>query len=143
MSAAMTEWRKHVKTVLEPVIGVKIQPGKIDGPVERSRRACIFPDAQQENPEVVDQQLLTVILRVFLPVKTQRDAGVAPHDPEPLETLGELMQTTWREHVLEGGVWFSRMVGVEYDLDQNMLEATFLAYDATSRSSPSHSCSFA
>lgn len=128
----MTQWRKHVAGVLEPALGIALQHGKVDSGVERKRVGCIFPDAQQEFPEDVNQDVLTVIVRVFLPLKTQRSSSVPAHDPEGLEALAEMVSLTWREHTTDQGhgVWFSRRVGVEYDLDANMLEATFIAFTA-------------
>lgn len=130
MSAQMTQWREHIASVLEPALGLRLAPGKLDAGVERQRIGCIFPDASQEYPDDVNQELLTVIVRVFLPLKTQRSPLTPSHKPGPLEELAERIATTWRSHVTDQGVgvWFSRRAGVEFDLDANMVEATFIAY---------------
>jgi hypothetical protein len=119
---------RHVKTVLDPVLGFALREGKLEGGLERRRTGCIFPGLEQEVAAQVDDAQMFVVVRVFVPVKSQRSEAAPLGDPLALATLVERIRNTWREHVLEGGVWFSRVVGAEYDLDRNMVELTFMAH---------------
>lgn len=125
--ALATDFREYVRSQLEPALGITLSPGKVDGGVERRWAGCIWSPGWGEVEGQVNDQEILVTVRLFAPVRTQAAANVAPQDPAPLEEKAELLQTTWREHVHGGGVWFSRVVLVEIDLDLNMVEAQLIA----------------
>lgn len=123
----LTKFRKHVASVLEPALGVKIKHGKIDGPIERDAAACIYSQGTQQVEGQVDDQLLVLTVRVFNPHRRRRAARKPVDVGDALEEMGELIQVTWRSHILEGGVWFSWVTQVEFDHDLQMVEAQIVA----------------
>ena len=125
--AEIVAFARHVKQVLDPVLGFNLKEGKLEGGIARRRTGCIFPALEQEVQGQVDDAEMFVTVRLFQPVQGQRSEQSPLGDVDELALLVQRSRATWREHVLEGGVWFSRIVGAEYDLDRNMVEMTFMA----------------
>jgi hypothetical protein len=128
--AEITEFWRAVKNVLDPVLGFRLKEGKVDGGISRRRTGCIYPGLEQELPEQVDDAQMFVIVRLFEVLQPQRSEHQPLGNPASLATLVQLVRSTWREHYTDnpGGIWFSRVVGAEYDLDRNMVEITFMAH---------------
>jgi hypothetical protein len=129
--ALLTQFRRFVAATLEPALGVRLEPGKIDGPIERVAAGCIWSEGVQEVPEQVDDQLLVVMVRVFNPNRRRRAGRKPPPDQlTALEELAELVQTTMRDVQTQGGPWFNRVTACEIDPDLNMVEVTIVARSA-------------
>ena len=129
----LTTFRKHVASVLEPKLGVgKFVHDRLEGPIDRKAVACIWSGGTMQVEGQADDQLLVVFVRIFNPHRRQRSprGGRTVNVLDALEEAAAVVQTTWRAHSLEGGVWYSHITRTELDIEAALVEVEFVARSA-------------
>lgn len=124
----LTDYRNAVKALVEEITGIKVKPGKFDGPVRNGDLGCIYPVSVVEDANVT-REILEVRVRLFLNCNAMDADPEIPLDPSPLEDLIEKCQ----EHMSEGsqafgGVWFGRLTEAEVNMEWYGIEFAVRAY---------------
>lgn len=131
MPSVLTTFREAVRAELATDLGIRIQAGRITGPV-RERVGCVFPGSRSERDEDVSQADVELRVRIFQPHDPQRERTV-PLDPALLEADAQAVIDSLKDKQFDElgapDVWFLRVVAEEYDLeDEHVVELTIRAW---------------
>lgn len=130
-TSALTLLRAALIAELTTDLGIRIQPGRITGPVTE-HVGCVFPGNRAEREEDVQTATIEVGVRIFQPYQPERERTV-PLDPALLEEDAQKVIESVRDKQFDelgvGEVWFLRVVSEEYDLeDEQVVELTLRAF---------------
>jgi hypothetical protein len=124
-----TAFRKNVQDMFQTNLGVTMVPGQLEGPNEWSATTWLGSVAiakVTENPRNVAEVHIYLLCRFFAPYKPPISPN-EPYDPAPLEQMAEKIQLLVRSNQTGLGAWFQRVTGLEFDLVDQGIQATFQA----------------
>ena len=125
---SLTGFRQAVASQLATALDIPFVDGKLDGPVSRQDLGCTFPGRTEELEGNVDIQQITVYVRVFKRMETNRRNPQVPPDPEPLEAIADLIPASLDDIQTAAGPWYFRVVSVEVDMDTQGVEAVVVGW---------------
>lgn len=130
-TSTVTLLRQAIATELANDLSVRVEPGRITGPVSE-RVACIWPEERSEHAEDVQRADVTLKVRSFHPYE-QTIEPTRPLDPATLEgdaqTVIESLRDKQFDELGVPGVWFVRVTSEEYDFtDEQCVELTLYAW---------------
>jgi hypothetical protein len=127
VASEMTELRARLAEVCSGALGVPFLEGRIDGPVHNRALGCVYPVNVAEDPDNVLNALIRVNVRVYQKWIEQTDPE-RPVTTEKLEEWVDALRVALSDAQLTGGVWFFRLTNVEFDVDDQGVELSILAF---------------
>lgn len=125
---SLTSFRETIAATLSNGLGIPFVPGKLEGP-QKHDIGCTFPDRKGEFPENVDLEQLQIFVRVYKKFERSRNQE-RPRDPAELEAIAEQIQTLLYPQQTSAGPWFFRVTEIEFDMDDNGLQALIVSWES-------------
>lgn len=129
-TSLLTLLRQAIATELTNDLGIRVEPGRITGPVAE-RVACIYPGGREEFEEDVQRANVELAIRSFHPYAEQFEP-TRPFDPALLEgdaqTIIESLRDKQFEELGVPGVWFVRVISETYDFEEQSVECIVRAF---------------
>lgn len=125
---SLRSFREAVAAELGADLGINILPGRLEEPSTRRDVGSCWTVGVTENPRNVQEELLTLGLRIFKRAPLSRDRTPDElYDPGELEDLVEAIQLALRDRqttlAQEHGIWFFRLTAAELDPQLRKVEA--------------------
>lgn len=130
MANPLTDFRTALAAIIEPVLGMPVRPGKLNGPLEQTA-ACIYSVGRSEDPTVVREEDLEVRVRVFRDHRPRSTNPAMPRDPTELEEWVQQIMAVVGQHYGGddlAGTWYARPISGEVDDDAQGIEVVIIGH---------------
>lgn len=129
-----TAFRQNVQDMFARELGMTMVPGVFEGPNQWSTEKWIGSVAiakTNEDPRNVAQVQIYLLCRFFAPFRSQGSISPnEPFDPSQLEDMARQVEEAVARNQTGLGAWYQRVTGIDYDHNDQGIQATVFAYSA-------------
>jgi hypothetical protein len=127
IASELTGLRTTLRDVCSEATGLPFLEGLVDGPVHNRALGCVYPVNIAEDSENVLIARIRMNIRVYQKWIEQTDPE-RPVSSQKLEEWADQLRVALSDNQLSGGVWFFRLLNVEFDLEDQGIELSILAF---------------